>query len=577
MRIPGGKKELVNFAQEYGEICGVSQGQRLAAARAYAQYIESGQNQGGPSLSNMLYAHDDRLASHLFCPTEARFMIDFENKYPEQILQQAEMVARLLTRAFSVRDIDITFGEAVKVALDYGAAIIKTGGTTENITRDGQTLSHLKTVNSRIIPPWMFGVENEGKNGLAEQEITMELVYLSEHDVWRRIAHMPDAEKLFKRITSHGDKNEGPAFPASFVQLFSISPLNITQTGSTQNMPGGIVQTSGSNAYGGIGPTVIAKQYPMREFWARDDDRGDYLMIQMIEPDILISPLYKRTNEFCANCRPYNLVQPNVVPGYFWGRSEIIDLIPLQESLSETMSDLKRLIGVQYDKRYAFLGFDGDGQELYDDMRHNGWVAGRQGTDVKDMTPTLPPGAIEYIKILLEQMESVGGFGNILSGQGEAGVRAGNHANTLVKTASPRLRDRSLVVERQYAALGDNVLHYMEAKDATQYYTNAEKTDETSFLLEQMPDDRRVTVDSHSSSPIYENDHTQLAAFGLKTGLVQGDDAIEMLNFPNKDELKRKFRLRQAQQQQQQQQIIELAKTDPQAAKALAGGGRSHR
>jgi hypothetical protein len=49
-------------------------------------------------------------------------------------------------------------------------------------------------------------------------------------------------------------------------------------------------------------------------------------------------------------------------------------------------------------------------------------------------------------------------------------------------------------------------------------------------------------VDSHSSSPIYEQDHKDLIGFGLKMGLVDPESAIDMLPFPKKDQLKLRYR-----------------------------------
>lgn len=558
MYIPNDQKGLIKKALEMIETCGVSAGNRGASYQQYAQYMETGRGQGGLSLDNRLYAHCDRLSSHLFCPTEARFNIDFENIYPQVILKQAEMSARIVTRAFSRRNFDLVFSEAVSQCLPMGSSFVKITGKTERIDVGGKTVSHIKDASARVVPPWLMGVENEGRNGLDEQEAVLETIYLSKYDVWRRIAHLPDAEKLYKRILGHSSKSGGPALPSSFVQVLSTSQLNIQPQGSNPPSPGGIVQITGDASYSTVGPQITQEMIQMQELWVKDDARGDWLMIQIIPPDVLISPLLKRTNEFCKGCLPYIQVQANTVPGYFWGRSEIIDLIPLQAALSETMDDFRRIIGVQYDKRVGFIGFEGDPQELYDDFRSNGWVNGRQGSDIKDLTPNLPQGSIEYIKLLRGSMDEIAGFGNVLSGQGESGVRAGNHANLLMKTASPRLRDRSLLIERQYATFGDRYLSYMEAKDGQQYYWDTENQEKSAFLLSDLPDDRRVVVDSHSSTPIYENDHNQLAAFGLKAGLIDGARAIEMLNFPDKDEAKREWRERAAAQAKLIQEHPEL-------------------
>ncbi len=543
MRIPEEEKKIIKLAQEQIEVCGVSSGNRTAAYQLFSTFIETGKGDGEMALANTLHAHEDRLSSHLFCPTDARFTLDFENTYPEKILQQGKVAARQLTKAFNRKNFDITFANGVEVALNHGAAIVKITGKTGVTNISGREFTHIKSADARIIPPWLFGVENEGRNNLVDQEAMIETVYLNKYDVWRRIHHMENADKLYKRIMSHSTKTGGSALPSAFINLLSASALNIAPGGSNPPSPGGITTLSGSgNAFLGTNtPQILSEQYEMTELWVKDDKRGDWLMIQMIAPDVLIAPRYKFENAFCDQCLPYILVQPNIVPGYFWGRSEVMDLLGLQGSLSETMDDFKRLMGLQYDGRYSFEGFDGVTDEMFDDFRSSGWVNGRAGSKVTDMTPKLPPEAIVYIKLIREMMDDVSGFGNILSGQGESGVRAGNHANTLMKTASPRLRDRSLVVERQYAAMGDTYLSYMEAKDGNQYYTDPEKPEETAFLLDQIPEDRSVQVDSHSSSPIYENDHNQLVVFGLKSGLIGGDDAIEMLNFPNRDELKRKW------------------------------------
>ena len=546
-------------------------GNRGAAYQQYAQFIETGRAAGGLSLGNKLHAHIDRLSSHLFCPTDARFTIDFDNIYKQIILKQAEHASRVLTRNFSRFNFDTQFAGSVFQALGMGASFIKLTGKTADIEINGKPFSHISQASARIVPPWLMGVENESKNSLDDQEAILETVYLNKYDVWRRIAHMPDAERLYKRITANSSKGSGPSLPSGFVQVLSTSQLNISPQGANPPGPGGIVQITGDPNFATVGPQVLAEQFPMNELWVWDDARQDWLMIQLIAPDILVAPRYKRTNEFCSGQLPYIKVQPNEVPGYFWGRSEIIDLLGLQSALSESLDDFRRLIGVQYDKRLGFTGFDGDPQELYDDFRSAGYVNGRQGAEVKDLTPQLPPGALEYIRTILQMMEDVGGFGNILSGQGEAGVRAGNHAQTLVKTASPRLRDRSLITERNYAEMADTYLHYMEAKDGTQYHFDPEDPDNSSYLLNQLPDDRRVTVDSHSSSPIYENDQQQLTAFGLNAGLIEGGDAIHMLNFPNKDELKRKW---DAKQKAQQEQIKAAVAADPSLLVKLMGGGR---
>lgn len=559
MILPDDKRALVSAALDEIEICRVSQGKRAAAYRVYGQWIETGRAAGGLALANMLYAHLDRLQSHLFSPSELRFVIDFENHYPKKILAQGEMAARVLSREWERKNIDTLFADGVKQSLAYGACFLKL-----LISEFGGKVS----VNARLVMPWTMGVDNEGLNSLDDQEAILETVYLSKHEAWRRIRGLPNAEKLYRRILAQADKGEGTGVPTSFMhQVLSTKILDVSLANATRPQPGGIVQLSNDPNVATIGPEVAAELIPMHELWVKDDDRGDWTTIQIIEPDILVAPLFKRTNLFCPGTLPYTLLQGNVVPGYIWGRSDITDLMELQSLLTTTLDDIKRIMGVQFDKLLAFPGYDGMTDELYAQFRSAGYASLPQGASVSDLTPQLPAQSLEYVSMIERLMEKISGFANILSGQGEEGVRAGVHADTLMRTASPRLRDRALLYERQCAEAGDGTLAALQAKDARAYWTDPDTGADSEFLLSQLPEDGRVAVDSHSSSPIYHQDHQNQIGFGIKAGFIGGDSAIEMMNFPNKDLLITRWR-------EMQQQKAELIKEHPELL--TKGAGKKH-
>jgi hypothetical protein len=142
----------------------------------------------------------------------------------------------------------------------------------------------------------------------------------------------------------------------------------------------------------------------------------------------------------------------------------------------------------------------------------------------------------------------------------------------LMKTASPGLRDRSLLVERQCAEAADLWLSVMEAKDPARYWSDgrtAESRENTAFFLSELPEDRFVSVDSHSSSPIFADDHQQLVAFGIKAGILGPEDALEMLPFPNKDLALTRLKQRE---EAKQKMLAELMKKDPEALEKIMGG-----
>jgi hypothetical protein len=552
MRIPTtNEKDLVQFALNTTTDCQVSQGQRAAAYRQYGQWVETGQapagDNAGLALCNLLYSHTDRLAAHLFSPSELRAAIDFESLQPKEWLDKGAVAARIVSRAWEAQNVDLLFGHGVKEALTYAGCLLK-----QVCIRDIEGNAEYK--GARLVMPWQFGVYNEGVNDLADQEAFVETVWLNRHEVWRRIRYLPEPEKLFNRIIGNSKKEEGSGASVSFMhQVLSTSVLSTTGGTQGAGRPGGIVQLTNGPNYAPLAPMVAVDLYPMHELWVKDDNRPgeDWTTIQWFEPDIIVAPRpgMKRMNLFAPEVQPYTLIQPNYLPGYFWGRSEIVDLVMLQDWLSEHLGDARRLMGLAIDKVLAFPGYDGNTDELVTSMRNSGFIGLGQGASVTDLTPPMPTQLIPMISEIIQLMNMVSGFPPIMSGQGEPGVRAGVHADTLMKTGSPRLRDRSLLVERQCAAALDITLSFYQAKNAKAYWTNP-NDEMTDFTLALLPEDRRISVDSHSGSPIYHDDNAQLLAWGVKSGIVTGESAIEQLPFAHKDVLIARLKEKEAAQKQ---------------------------
>lgn len=533
MILPESQSRLTSWSGDIIDRCRSSAHERAQTARALRTWRYTGSDNGVEAIVNRLDHHVDRTASMLYSPSDLRFHIDFEHTYGKPILDQAEVASRVLTRMFERRDIDMRFSQGVDIALQYGSCIPKL------IYGEGG-------VDCRLTMPWQFSVYREDLEELGDQEAVVETSYITPFDFWRRISHLSDARELFRRALSYAKRRHGgePNGDGYFHQVVLAGTAPMVQTEAPfSSAPGGMVSLSGDPGGALLSPDVAQELLMFHELWVLDDERQDYTTIQMVEPDVLIAPRFRRRNMFVPRYLPYGIIRPNAVAGNFWGRSELLGLLKLQALLRDRMEDIKKLMSLQYDRIFAFIGQSGMNDEMYDQMRNAGWMTMESG-DVKDITPPLPKEAFADIKEIVEFMDEVSGFANIMSGQGEPGVRAGNHAQTLLRTASPRMRDRALIVERQVADLGDKTLQCVAAKEAKAYWTDPDKP-ETEFLLTQLPDDYRVTVDSHSSSPIYEEDHKEVAAFLAKLGAVGGEDLIDLLPIPRRDQLKQHLRERE--------------------------------
>jgi hypothetical protein len=571
--VPEEKRELIDFANRTVEECRISAGARAAQGRLMNAIAETGRYDGQKALINMMNSHLERSAAHIYSPVELKFDIDFEAKYPKREMDRATVVANVLTRQWDRTNTDILFGRGVYEALKYGACIMK-----QWVQAEGSEGQEHNVQYQKLVLPWQFGVYNEAENDINKQSALCETTLMTLPEVWRRIWHLPGAKKLFERIKSHAQSGSSMSETQDyFHQLLSTSQLNTGMSGATTPMPGGIVQLGNDPNYSLMGPVVSAPVVQCHEIWVQDE--RDYTTIIFIEPDIIVAPIFNKANLLIkdSGLQPYRLIQPNEVTNWFWGRSELTDLIEPQGLLAVYCDDSKRLMGLQIDKILGFTGENGMTDELYGQFRQAGWANLGQGGKIEDVTPKFPSELLPMIKFMIEEVNSLGSFPPIMQGQGEPGVRAGNHASTLLKTASPTLRDRSLLVERQCAVHADLTLQIMEAKDPRKYWTNGDTVkaiEETQFLLTDLPDDWRVTIDSHSSSPIFANEIEQEMWAAFKAGVVDEQYMLDNRPFPNKEAAKLAARERKAAKQAEFQKLLEQFPEvgEKIALKTVAGG-----
>jgi hypothetical protein len=579
IEVPTELNSLRTFARQMVEQCRVSAASRSAYYMSLNQIAETGRYDGQKALINKIDPHLARAAAHIFSPVELKFSVDFDRMYPKKNLDQARVAALQLTRQWDRSSTDILFGRGVFEALKYGWCGLKQWAQSEG-------KGEVSKQYAKLVMPWNFGVYKESESDISLQEALCETTSLTLPEVWRRIWHQDNAVKLFERIRAHAAPGQTQDANQSFFhQVLSTSQLQTNNpNGFSGTLPGGMVNVSSGGSFQIMGPQVAAETVTMHELWVQGQD--DYVTIQLIEPDILISPpamggkVLKHSNllGLMSHCQPYRSIQVNETSGWFWGKSELVNMAEPQSLLAGLLDDMRRLIGVQVDKILFFVGENRITDELYGQMRMAGFGNLDSNSKIEDMTPSFPPELLPVIKFVIEQMDINAGFPPIMQGQGEQGVRAGAHAGTLMKTGSPTLRDRALIAERNCAVAGDLALEIKEAKDDSVYWTKADTIQdvrETEFKLTDMPEDWRVTVDSHSSSPIFSDENAQLIMAAHSKGLVQAEYVLNNMPFPNvQDALNQN---REA-AKEKQAMIRQLMSENPEAAeKVLAkqlGGGR---
>ncbi|HEY1414016.1 MAG TPA: hypothetical protein VGF36_17855 [Rhodopila sp.] len=156
-----------------------------------------------------------------------------------------------------------------------------------------------------------------------------------------------------------------------------------------------------------------------------------------------------------------------------------------------------------------------------------------------------------------QRFDTMGGQPPVMQGRGESGVRAQAHAETLVRLAGARLRDQALEIERQVeevAGLGfdllrahspDVLIAWIKEADAGLFKNHAVDKDlfeapapgmiGIQFLLGQLDERYKVSVDGHSASPAFSHEARSLAFDLNARGAIGKEALIEMTHPPHAD------------------------------------------
>ena len=585
MRLPKNKDDLVDWAVQTQKECFASQKDRLNQYATWRNYLFAGANDlASPTILNKCGPHVDRLHTFLFSPLETRFLVEFGPRAEANWQARELEISRMLTKEFQSSDVDMAFGDAVFWSIPYGAAFVKLGvKTVVEATPETTEDSWIRSLFSRsprrrpsmadkgfvpdnkrqvlsgfdpyVIMPAHMGVWREDVNGLDRQEVICHVSFISKKELWRRMVYHPDRESIMARIQSAGmERTEEET--DSFIHQVIIGGVNPVQSGSATGIRGQ-VDVSQSMPAANISPDVARDLVKFVELWVLDDDRNDYTTIQYVEPGILIEGGEVRRNLFIPGHHPFVMVQPNDQQGYFWGRSELADLWRLQDAISDRLTDIIKIGRLQAHPPYALIGFKGVTEETRRAFRSlDGLIAeDMPNAKVEKLSPDLPQDAYEQLDTLIRYFDDIAGFSPIMQGMGEAGVRAGMHATSLQRTASARIRDRALKVERQCAELGELCFEVMRNKDPTAYGKEDEE-----YLLAQCPEDRQVKVDSHTSSPAFVEDQRQLAFALARSGAITPEGLILLTNPPMMDQLLLMLKKKQDQEAEMIRQNPELLK-----------------
>jgi len=578
MRIPT-KQKIGSFAKEVFDSCTSSRVERINRGAAFRALYLSGDDNGDVAPYNEIFAFIDNLGSFLYSPVELRFIIDSYGS--ASVAERAKMRAASseFHKHFRRSNTDTLLESAVTWGLVKGKTFIKNSWTSEGF----------KDV---LVQPEMMGVLEENLSSLDDQDAFCHTTYLTPDKLFRMLRTNPERNNIMQKAMKYamqGQNNgDDPEHENNLRQIVvgGIQPYQIAGGNNTQSR--GMVKWLEAPSPQ-FAADVVTSLIPVHELWVWDDERdnekdeldGEYTTIQFIGEDVVLTGELTHRNLFAdqydpnnkakktkpssfnplAGHHPFTEICPNPLDGYFWGRSELCNVALLQKYINARVLGINQMLRRQEDPPKMFTGVAGIKQSAYSMIKKAGGYLtdSNPGAKVTDIYPQLPEGLWESLHEFQSMFDRMAGFTATMSGRGDKGVRSKEHAETLTSNASPRFKDRALLVERQVDALGALKLDMLKAHVAgtiTAWIPKDEAgiegevppidflekppvpgTVPIEFTFYDLPSDCKVSVDSHSSSPAFSHE-TKRDMFDLfKIGAVDAEQVIQHIHPPGMDSI----------------------------------------
>jgi hypothetical protein len=565
MRIPS--TGVAKWAAGVIEQCAASRDERINRGAMYRNLYLTGSDDGEPAVYNKTFAYIDNLSSYLYSPVELRFGIEKYGSSTSADRAKASAAASGLHRRLRQSNVDTMIEEAVIWSLVKGKSFIKLLWGAEGF-------------EPYLVQPETIGVFREDISILDEQEAFFHSSYYTPGGFAQHVENHPDKAEILKQVGKHTHPSNEANNPDSnnMLKQVIIGGLNpFRSSGSNKTQGRGVVDWLGGPSPS-LSPKVLSSLIRLDELWIKDTERGDYTTLQLAG-DVLVEGKTRYRNSIADGFDPDNPKKfldtdtfnpltghhpfiefcPNKLSGYFWGRSELCNIALLQVMINKRIDGINSLLRRQENPPRLFTGGAGPTQQQYAKLNKPGGYltdSNPQGK-MQDLAPGLPEGLWESLHEMEAFYDKMAGFTPTLQGRGESGVRAGGHSESLTKNASPRFKDRALVIERSVEGLGGLALDYLKAKDGTKLTAWVMPKEESidvsvqpdpllaeppvqgmkaiEFLYSHLPERCKVVVDSHSSSPAFSHETRGLLFDLFKAGAINKEQLVTHTAPPGED------------------------------------------
>lgn len=566
------------------DLCCASKKDRLVRGAQMRNLYLQGDPSGDPQTYMASFQYIDNLSAYLFSPEELRFILEFYG-FTNPVMKAMGQ----------------TSTSELHKQLRRGGAYPKISEATTWSLVKGKTFIKLLWANGgfepTLIQPEMMGVLREDLSSLDEQDAFCHTTYVTEGRFREMLQNHPDKDKLIEKATKYMSASQGDDSPERMNQLKQVilGGLNPYQTaGHGQPKGRGQVDWLGG-PYPTLAPALLAKLVPIHELWVWDEDRGEgeYTTIQFVGEDCIIAGKDRHRNIFAdpidyqnkqknlapaeenplAGKHPFIEFCPNPLDGYFWGRPELTNVALLQKSINKRIDGINKILRMQENPPRVFSGGQGITSQMYSKANNPGGYMTDASPNAKITTlaPELPPDIWADLHELERMFNEMGGFTPVMKGHGESGVRTQGQAESLIATSSPRFKKRALTIEQQVESLGGLAFAMLQAHVPTVFeawvedkkagiwskFIPANWLEQPAipgmkpipFLLSNIPDNAKIMVDSHSSSPAFSHEVRGLMFDLFKAGTITPEQLVMHTHPPGQDSIIEELRGKAIQQE----------------------------
>lgn len=582
MFVPTNLKDIGDFAADLIARCSVSMRSRMERGMSYQNVFLTGDPGGTPQIYKKTYAYVDDLASMLYSPVELKLNVAPHGRAGPIERALGHAAAATLNTEFRRADVDSVCEDAVLWCLIKGKTFI-------------QLLWNKAGFEPHLIMPEQFGVLEEGKPTLASQKAFFHRTWITLDDYADRVRdlNLPPRKhsQMMRAVRSYmmpgPDKENGDNYATTrMVMLGGLYPYQVSSSPIPGNKANrGIVDWL-TAPQPQLAPETRVNLVPFDELWVWDSDAEDWATIQLVGPDCVLTPTNKLFNAFAdyvdrrapkelltlheyekkrasnplRGKHPFVEFCANPMPKYFWGDSEVRLVGTVQTALNARVDGINKVLRKQEDPPRVISGASIN-QNLVAKLRRPGGVLTDNSPQFKhdELMPQLPADFWASLDRFIGMFNDIGGMPSVVRGEGESGVRSQGHADTLVRMASPRFKDRALRIERAIDTLGGLALDILRARDAEQqvawvkasqagpfkdhpldpnvYEPPAPGLFGIPFQYADLTDNHRVSVDAHSSSPIFSQDARNLIFMLARLQAITPREVIELTHPPREEEL----------------------------------------